>query len=141
MDMPAPATTTAKPVFKSKTILMNLLFAIAACFPAVQEMVSADPMLVVLVISLANGLLRMVTREKVTLISEDATGMVRLMMLGGTAAGLMTSLPSCASLADLPITGTLSFRDAGSGAKASLTVGNEASRYKAPKARPICATK
>lgn len=134
MDTPAPAAP--KPIFKSKTILLNLIFAIAACFPAVQEQVSAQPMLVVLLISLANGLLRLVTKQKVSLISDDETGMARLMLMGGTAAALMTGLPSCASLADLPITGTLSFRDDQSGAKASITVGPVA-----PKARPILATK
>lgn len=141
MDTPAPAATTAKPIFKSKTILLNLLFAIAACFPDVQAFVAENPMLITLVITLSNSLLRLVTKQKVTLISEDASGMARLMIMGGAAAGLMTGLPSCTSLPDIPISGTLSFQDAGSGAKASLTVGNQASRYQAPKARPICPTK
>jgi hypothetical protein len=130
-----------KTILLSKTFWLQVITLLSLLIPAVDVWVHKNPEQFVAVWAALNVIVRFVTSGKVSLISEDATGMARLMMLGGTAAALMTSLPSCASLASLPITGTLSFRDAGSGAKASLTVGNEASRYKAPKARPIYAAK
>lgn len=63
MDTPAPTAPAPKPVFKSKTILLNLLFALAACFPAVQAYVAENPFVVTLAITLSNSLLRLVTKE------------------------------------------------------------------------------
>jgi carbon monoxide dehydrogenase subunit G len=120
MDTPAPATPS-KSVFKSKTILLNLILAFAACFPQVQAFVAENPLAVTLAITLVNGFLRLVTSGKISLISDDATGMVRLLMLGGTAAALIGSLPSCASLeAGTPVTTSFYYRDA-SGAKGGIS--------------------
>lgn len=59
---------------------------------------------------------------------------VDVLLVMGTAAALMTTtLSSCS---DYPVTGSLSYRDPGSGAKAVITIGNKASRYSVPKAKP-----
>lgn len=52
---------------------------------------------------------------------------VGVLLAMGTAAALMTTtLSSCS---EFPVTGSVSYRDPGSGAKAVITVGNKASRY------------
>lgn len=54
-----------KPFWKSKTLWINLLMAIAAFFPAVQAHLDAETM--GMVFAGVNGILRVVTKEKVSL--------------------------------------------------------------------------
>ena len=73
--MPEPiAETTVLPptksVFKSKTVLVNLVIALAALYPPVQEWVQAHPEQTLIGITAINAALRYVTKGRVSLFNS-----------------------------------------------------------------------
>jgi hypothetical protein len=57
----------SKPIFASKTAILNALAAVAMFYPPVSGFVSSNPELVVGGLTLVNIILRFVTKEKVRL--------------------------------------------------------------------------
>jgi len=60
-----------KNIFQSKTVIFNTLTALSIFIPSVSGFVTAQPEIVVGVISLANLLLRLSTSKKVQLFPEN----------------------------------------------------------------------
>jgi len=58
---------TTKPIFASKTAIFNLVATLAMLYPPAGAIVAANPEGSVAVLTLANLLLRFVTKKKVTL--------------------------------------------------------------------------
>jgi len=54
----------------SKTLWVNLVLAVLAFVPAAQEMMKESPEMVVVGVNMINMLLRMITKDKVTLVDE-----------------------------------------------------------------------
>lgn len=54
-----------KMIYQSKTVWVNLIFAIAAFFPSVQQYISSHPELIPTVFAILNILLRIVTKSGV----------------------------------------------------------------------------
>jgi hypothetical protein len=57
----------SKPIFASKTAILNTLAALAMFYPPASTFIAANPELAVGAITLANIALRFVTKEKVRL--------------------------------------------------------------------------
>lgn len=60
----------SKTVFASKTLLVNLIIAGAACFPAAREFVTTNPGTVLALIAGLNTLLRLVTNKRLSLFGD-----------------------------------------------------------------------
>ena len=60
----------SKPIFKSKTVIVNLLVAASGLIPQVREYVAESPETVVTLIAAANIILRTVTKGKVSLFKK-----------------------------------------------------------------------
>lgn len=58
---------SSKPFYTSKTFWVNLIVALAAIFPPAQEYITAHPEVAVTVISVVNLVLRVVTKDAVTI--------------------------------------------------------------------------
>lgn len=56
-----------KSPFLSKTLWMNLVVAIAAFFPSVQSYIASNPMVTVMAFAGANFVLRLLSKDKLTL--------------------------------------------------------------------------
>lgn len=57
-----------KPVWQSKTVLMNLIFAIAAFFPPMSGWLNAHPDYVIFAFSLLNMGLRLISKGKIEIV-------------------------------------------------------------------------
>jgi hypothetical protein len=68
---PAPDTTPSKPVFQSKTVIVNLIIALGSAIPQVGQLVSDHPQAVLLGVTLINLALRWVTKNRVTLFGGE----------------------------------------------------------------------
>lgn len=62
-----PDDTSPKPIFESKTAIVNLIIALAPFYPPVQEWVSANPAETLAIIGLLNLALRWITKQRVVL--------------------------------------------------------------------------
>jgi hypothetical protein len=56
-----------KSVFKSKTVWMNLIIAIAAFFPPVYGWIVGNPEMVAMIVSALNVGLRLISKDKISL--------------------------------------------------------------------------
>ena len=63
-------STAPKPVFKSKTLIVNAIVAVASLYPPVGEWVSANPDTALQGLALINLILRLVTKGKVVLFNK-----------------------------------------------------------------------
>jgi len=57
-------------VLKSKTMIVNAIIALGGFIPQVQEFATANPQMVLTIISVANLLLRMITKDKIALTND-----------------------------------------------------------------------
>jgi len=69
--IPAPATAT-KSLVASKTLIVNLIIALAALYPPIGHWVSAHAVLVLSVVGYANMGLRLITHSKLSLFGSDS---------------------------------------------------------------------
>lgn len=69
MSNPAP-TVPSKPVFASKTNIVQAVVALAAFYPPARDLVAAHPTEVLVGLSIVNILLRLATKGRVHLFSE-----------------------------------------------------------------------
>jgi len=65
-----PPNAPAKPVFQSKTVIVNLLIAIGSAIPSVGSFISEHPQAVLISVTAINLALRWVTKNRVTLFGE-----------------------------------------------------------------------
>ena len=117
--------TINKSILLSKTFWVQVLTVLTALIPAVQDWLTKNPVEFLSALAAVNVLVRFVTSGKVTIFSdnEDANkpsgGMgLWVLLVMGTAAAL-GGLPSC-NMAEYPLNGALSYRDAASGANGGL---------------------
>jgi hypothetical protein len=61
----------SKSIFKSKTLAVNLVAMLASLYPPVGAVVATHPQEAVLALGVANLLLRLVTKKKVSLFPES----------------------------------------------------------------------
>jgi hypothetical protein len=118
---------TSKPLIRSKTFWLQVLTLLAVFLPGVQDWLARNPVEPVAVLVAVNIIIRFATSGRVTIFREDdgkdgeksdgPAGGLGLFAFG-TAAVLMGGLPSCS--APLPITGTVSYLNPRTGAKAGL---------------------
>ena len=72
MENPSiPQQPTSKYLFVSKTVILNLLLGLGSLIPHVAEFVAAHPQESLAVIGLANGLLRLITRDRIELYRDN----------------------------------------------------------------------
>ena len=62
--------TPSKPIFKSKTAATSVLLVLASFVPQARELFSANPQLAMLLTGVVYGVLRLVTKGRVTLYTE-----------------------------------------------------------------------
>jgi hypothetical protein len=62
-----PDPPNLKPLLQSKTIIVNAIIALAACYPPAAAWVSAHPVLTLQFITYANVALRLVTHSRIAL--------------------------------------------------------------------------
>ncbi len=137
------STDYSKPFYLSRTFWVNILAMLCLVFPAVRAWAAENPEAPVIILSFVNLLLRTATDKAVSLtndmgaskaevggISDDVKspsgrgGSLPLGILLVCAISLLC-LPSCGT----DFTGTLSFRDANSGAKGGLSFDGEGSPH------------
>lgn len=132
MSDTTPATTPAptKSILLSKTLWVQILMIALGFFPPALAWLKANPVDALAVIAAVNVLVRFATSGRVSIFppeetekpsgSSGGTSPLWIATLGMTAAAMGMGLPSC-SLSDYPITGSLSYRDPNTGAKAGLS--------------------
>lgn len=57
-----------KMIYQSKTVWVNLIFAVAAFFPSVQQYISAHPELIPTLFAILNILLRVVSKSGIQIL-------------------------------------------------------------------------
>lgn len=57
-----------KPIWQSKTVWMNLILALSAFIPHMQEMISGNPEIVGAVWAVLNVILRIISKDKVEIV-------------------------------------------------------------------------
>lgn len=62
-----PDETTPKPIFESKTAIVNAIIALAPLYPPARDWVSANPAETLAIIGVVNLLLRWITKQRVVL--------------------------------------------------------------------------
>lgn len=143
--MPNETTATAKPFWQSKTVWLQVLALVCMFIPAVQAWVVKNPVEFVAVLGAVNTLVRWVTSGSISIFPPDDSGDPGQpgpsISPGGEnkrGGGAGTALPllllvwcmalvtmagclvSCTS-GEWPVTGSITYRDPGSGAKGGLT--------------------
>ena len=68
--MNTESTTAPKPIFKSKTVLVNAAAAAAVFYPPITAVVQSNPEATIGLFALLNLILRLVTRQKVALFPD-----------------------------------------------------------------------
>jgi hypothetical protein len=124
-----PAAAPAKSVFLSKTLWVQILALAALLSPEVRGWVSDNPVDFAAAWAGLNILLRFLTSGKLSLAGGQAEkdddqgrggSVLPLLVFMGLLAGVGGLLPAC-SVGEYPISGSITFRDDASGAKAGIT--------------------
>lgn len=68
---PTPAPAPTKSLIASKTLVVNVIIALAALYPPIGTWVSAHAVLVLSVVTYANIGLRLATHQKLSLFGSD----------------------------------------------------------------------
>lgn len=127
---PRPTSEDMKSIFASKTFWTQVLALAVMLFPEVRLWVSENPVEFTAAWAALNTLVRFATSGKVSLAgggegkgeTAGPLGGANLLIVMGATAGLcFTALPSC-SIGEYPISGSVTFRDESTGAKAGLTI-------------------
>ena len=117
-----------KSIFQSKTFWVQIVALLSMAVPQVRAWLEANPEQCVAVLAAVNVLLRFATSGKISLSGAGETdnnmgggpgGLPLWIGILGTVAAIGGSLPSC-STSGFPITGSVSYLDRDSGAKAGL---------------------
>lgn len=118
----------SKPFFLSRTFWVNVIALLALFFPAVREWAAAEPEAPIIILAFVNLVLRTVTNKSITISKDDGDtddgkssggfgGLPLALMLA--AAIIVVCLPACSG-SGYPLTGSITYRDAESGAKGGL---------------------
>jgi hypothetical protein len=117
------STANGKPFWLSKTFWLNLLAIASMAFPAVRDWLAENPVEFVAAFAAAGILLRFATSGKVSFSGGGVVpgggsgGILPLGMLLAVGLGFL-ALPSCST--EYPLTGSILYRDPGTGAKGGL---------------------
>ena len=65
-----PQTQAPKPIYQSKTAVVNVIIGLSMIIPAVRDWVSQNPALVLTAIGAINIALRVITKGRVTLFGD-----------------------------------------------------------------------
>lgn len=124
-DASAPQT---KAFWLSKTFWANLLMVLSMIFPNVQKWAAENPEALPIIIAFVNLVLRTVTKQPISISGNNSDDGNNRASGGGGVSPLLAFLlcfglvffvsPSCSG--NLPLSGSLSYRDPGSGAKGGL---------------------
>lgn len=117
------STPPSKAFWFSKTFWLNIVAALSMAFPLVREWLATNPVPFVAAFAAVGVVLRFVTHGKISLGNDDgsmgASGGSNILPLAlCLCASAIFLLPSCSS--EYPLTGKISYRDPGSGAKGGL---------------------
>lgn len=136
-----------KPILKSKTFWLQVVAIAAAMFPPVTAWLRENPVEFVSALAAVNVLVRFATKGAVSIFGDEpgsnspengnagsgGPGGLPMVLAWFAAAGLLTAaLPSCAP-GEWPVTGSVTWRDQATGAKAGITFYPPARRVESSK--------
>jgi hypothetical protein len=127
MSNETPATAPTKSFLLSKTFWLNLVALASLIAPQVREWLASNPVEFMAVLGAVNIILRFVTKGAVSFSASGISNGENSGRSGGSlplvlllvAGSALLALPSCSGTG-YPLTGSISYRDPGSGAKGGL---------------------